>query len=254
MGEALIKASGLSRSFGRSRALSGVSFELGAGSRTALLGPNGAGKSTLLKIMAGALRQDGGAVTVAGRSPEEMRSEPGFLGWLPEGAPLNAELTVLEHLRLTALFRGLGRKRAEDEIGRLADAMDLGGSLDRLTGRLSLGGRRQAALAVALLGEPRLIILDEPSSSLDPGVARRLKALISGLGEGATLVISSHILHEVEPLTGGAVVLGGGEVKAKGSWGGLREALLQGGGAPLEGASGASGLAEDIYFKALGGA
>jgi ABC-2 type transport system ATP-binding protein len=238
MDDTMIRAVSVTRYFGPARALDSLSFTLAKGSRTALLGPNGAGKSTLLKIICGALPPDGGGVTVLGKNPSEQRRVPGFLGWLPERAPLNAELTVLEHLELTARFRGLDKKRAKGEIERLSEALDLGSKLARLTGRLSLGTRRQAALAVALMGDPELVVLDEPSSSLDPDEVGRLNSLVQKLPHGTTLIISSHILPEARSLTDSAMIIGDGALKAMGPW-----EILGGGGASPE----------EAYFKALGG-
>jgi ABC-type multidrug transport system ATPase subunit len=246
MDEALIRAESLSLSFGLARALDRLTFALKKGSRTALLGPNGAGKSTLLGIIGGALAPDSGSISVNGQSPREARLEPGFLGWLPEGAPLNPELTVREHLRLAARLRGLSRKEGEREAERLANALDLGSKMSRLAGRLSLGGRRLAALALAFLGGPSLIVLDEPSASLDPGGVRRLGALISALPKEVTILMSSHMLSEVWPLADGALILSGGVIKAQGGWEELRASLAAG----ADPASPA--LPEEIYFQAAG--
>jgi ABC-2 type transport system ATP-binding protein len=226
-------------------ALDGLSFEIDRGRKTALLGPNGAGKSTLLKIIAGAMSPDSGSVSVDGANPKAKCAEPRFLGWLPERAPLNSELTVLEHLLLTACFRGLGDKETKSETERLVSALNLGSKLNRLTGRLSLGSRRQAALAVALMGEPRLIILDEPSSSLDPDEVRRLKELVMNLKKDTTLIISSHILPEVFSLTQDVMIVSDGKLMAKGPWSKLQGDL--GVTSKPENAK----YPEDIYFKAL---
>jgi ABC-2 type transport system ATP-binding protein len=244
---ASVEARGLGRSFGAARALSGLSFTLRAGSRTALLGPNGAGKSTLMKIVAGVLPPDEGSVLAGGVKPTDARRIPGFLGWLPERAPLNPELTVREHLELGGKLKGLGKEDARMETDRLSEALNLGPKLGRLAGRLSLGTRRQAALALALMGNPRLLMLDEPSSSLDPEEVRRLNGLVSELPVSTTLIVSSHVLDEARLLTDGALILKAGGLAACGGW----EELGAGLGArkgPLE-----PGYAEEVFFAALGG-
>ncbi|MDR2198781.1 MAG: ABC transporter ATP-binding protein [Deltaproteobacteria bacterium] len=242
----MIKAENLSRSFGSFRALNSVSFEIKRGWRTALLGPNGAGKSTLMKIVAGALSPDGGSITAQGKDPKERRTVPGFLGWLPERAPLIAELTVEEHLTLAARFRGLTHAEAAREKERLSESLNLEDKLKRPAGRLSLGSRRQAALALALIGSPALVILDEPGASLDPEEAERLKTLVASLPPDTTLLISSHNLPEAAALTGGVLVIAGGELKAAGSWMELGEGLKG------EASGDEASLTKEIYFKALG--
>ncbi|MDR1315118.1 MAG: ABC transporter ATP-binding protein [Deltaproteobacteria bacterium] len=241
-----VAASGLGRSFGAARALGRLSFSLASGSRTALLGPNGAGKSTLMKLIAGVLPPDEGEILVCGMLPSDARRIPGFLGWLPERAPLNPELTVREHLALAGNLKGLGRDGARRETERLTEALDLGTKLGRLAGRLSLGTRRQAALALALMGPPSLLLLDEPSSSLDPGEVARLNSLVSSLPGTTTLLVSSHVLEEAFVLTGGALVLKEGGLAACGGWGELGETL----GASL--APGDPGFAGEVFFRALG--
>lgn len=243
-----VEARNLSRSFGAARALKGLTFTLKAGGRTALLGPNGAGKSTLMKLVAGVLPPDEGEILTDGGPPERARERPGFLGWLPEKAPLNPELTVLEHLELAGRLRGLDKESLRSEIGRLSQALALEGKLGRLAGRLSLGTRRQAALALAMLGCPRLLMLDEPSSSLDPEEVRRLNALVRNLPDTATLLVSSHVLEEAYLLTDGALILAEGRLAACGGWGELGEAL----GARRS--PGEPGFAAEVFFKAVEGA
>jgi ABC-2 type transport system ATP-binding protein len=231
----LVRARGLRVLYGRRAALDGVDLDIAQGAKVALLGPNGAGKSTLLAVLGGAFAPDGGSASIGGSPPERFRTGPRNLGWLPERAPLCPELTVAEHLRLAARLRGLGREEAESEMERLASALSLSGCLLRLAGVLSSGARRRAALAAALLGRPRLVLLDEPASGLDPGEAGRLKALLSDLGPESTMIISTHALSEAAEIAGSAAILSEGVLKAHGSW-----ASLSGGGP-----------AEAAYFKAL---
>jgi ABC-type multidrug transport system ATPase subunit len=224
----LIEVRGLTVLYGRRAALAGVDLELAAGSRTALLGPNGAGKSTLMRVLGGALAPDRGLVRVGGLPPERFRRGPRNLGWLAERAPLSGELTVAEHLELAGRLRGLGPAETRAEIGRLASYLSLGDKLRRLAGDLSTGSRRQAALAAALLGRPRLVVLDEPASGLDPDEARRLWALLADLDPEATMIISSHLLAEAGALAAQAVILDSGRLRAFGAW----ENLAGPGGGP----------------------
>ncbi|MDR1038860.1 MAG: ABC transporter ATP-binding protein [Deltaproteobacteria bacterium] len=242
-----VEAMGLGRSYGAARAIKGLDFRLPAGSRTALLGPNGAGKSTLMRLVAGVLPPDEGEILAWGMRPSEARKVPGCLGWLPERAPLNPELTVREHMTLAGSLKGLGRAGTRREIERLTAALELGAILNRLAGRLSLGTRRQAALALALMGEPALLMLDEPSSSLDPAEVRRLNALIRSLPETTTLLVSSHALEEALLVTDGALILKAGALAAAGGWSDLGKRLGS------ERRPEDAGFAEEVFFRAQGG-
>jgi ABC-2 type transport system ATP-binding protein len=222
--------------YGRRLALDDVSLSLPKGAKTALLGPNGAGKSTLMKVVCGVLAPDLGQAMIGDLNSLKARTAPLTVGWLPERAPLNPELTVSEHLKLAARLRGLNRAEETLETERLSEALNLGDKLNRLAGALSLGSRRQAALALAFLGQPSLIVLDEPTSSLDPDEVRRLKVLLADLSLETTLLISSHVLTEVAELTDQVVILKDGRLAACGLWKELP------GGTPQE-----------IYFQAAGG-
>jgi ABC-2 type transport system ATP-binding protein len=231
----LIEAKGLSVLYGQRAALSEVTFEMGEGDRVALLGPNGAGKSTLIGVLGGALAPDLGSAKINGQSPEKFRTGARNLGWLPERAPLSPELTVLEHLRLAARLRDLGKAEERSEIERLTDKLHLEDKIHRRAGGLSSGSRRQAALATALIGRPRLLLLDEPTSGLDPDEVRRLEAVLGELSKDTTLIISTHLLREAASLTRTTAIISGGRLVAYGPW----ERLSKG------------GPPEEAYFRAL---
>jgi ABC-type multidrug transport system ATPase subunit len=220
--------SSLSRFFGERAALSEVSFALGEGERAALLGPNGAGKTTLFKILGGVLAPDRGQATLNGLTPAAARETPGFLGWLPERAPLNPDLTVLEHLWLAASFLGLAKPQAQAQVELLAAALNLAPKLKRLCGQLSLGSRRQAALAIALMGPPKLLLLDEPTASLDPEEVIRLRDFLATLPKSSTLLISSHAIEEAARTTDKAFILRGGRLSAPKAWADLGPSLEEG--------------------------
>ncbi|MDR2349260.1 MAG: ABC transporter ATP-binding protein [Deltaproteobacteria bacterium] len=240
-----ILADGVTRAFGSFPGVKDISLEIARGDRVALVGPNGAGKSTLMRLLAGALTPDSGKILLKGLPPGEARTVPGFLGWLPERAPLNAELTVREHLRLAGKLRNLARARIREETERLTLALNLESKLDRLAGNLSLGGRRQAALAVAFLGNPELLVLDEPSSSLDPDQAGRLALLLGALPPETTVLVSSHNLGEVRGVTDRVIVMNGGEIGAAGQWEELAaERGLTETGTPA--------TPEELFFEILG--
>jgi ABC-type multidrug transport system ATPase subunit len=146
-------------------------------------------------------------------------------------------MTVAEHIRTAARIKGLGRAETEAETERLSRALSLGDKLAKTAGSLSMGSRRQAALALALLGSPRRVVLDEPASSLDPAEARKLSGLLQNLDAGVTLVVSSHILPEVASLTDRAAFLRDGLLAGAGAW----PSLPGGASAP-----------EEAYFSLVG--
>lgn len=196
-----------------------ISFELKRGGRYGLLGPNGAGKSTLIRLMAGSLRPDHGRVLVEGQEPWRHPARArAFMGLLPERAPLIGELTVDEHLALAGQLKGLGNAAFKEQRGSLIQALGLGRLLKRPAASLSQGQKRRAALASALLGPPPLLILDEPSSGLDPEESYRLIDLLMKLPGDLTMLISSHILTEVHLLTESVMVIAQGGLAFFGPW------------------------------------
>jgi ABC-2 type transport system ATP-binding protein len=244
----LIILEDVSRSFGGTVGVEDLTLTIFKGDRTALLGPNGAGKSTLMKLIAGAIKPGRGKIAVAGTTPERARTRERFLGWLPERAPLNQDLSVMEHLLFAAKLRNLNTVETKRELDRLIEALNLSSKLNRLTGKLSLGSRRLVALALALLGEPELLILDEPSSSLDPDGVRRLNLVLKGLSKDTTLVISSHILDEARFLTEKLIILKNGSLASEGSWEALEKELKA-----LENEDNYPYSSQKIFFMALEG-
>ncbi|MCU1690173.1 MAG: transporter ATP-binding protein [Jatrophihabitantaceae bacterium] len=179
---------------GGNAVLRDLSFEVAAGSVTGLLGPSGSGKTTLMRCLLGIQRAAEGTVTVLGRPaghPELRR----HIGYATQAASVYDDLTVLENVRYFAAT--LDAPRAE--VARVLEAVDLGGLASRLTGRLSGGQRSRVSLAVAMLGQPRLLVLDEPTTGLDPVLREQLWGLFHRLAQdGATLLVSSHVMDEAE--------------------------------------------------------
>jgi ABC-2 type transport system ATP-binding protein len=213
--EAAITASGLEKAFDGRPALRGVSFTAQRGELLAVVGPNGAGKTTLLSILAGIRRADGGTVTNAG----------GQIGWVPQQAALYRRLTVAENLRLFAKLEKLDDPEAAVE--RMLDQVDLGDRRDDQVGTLSGGNQQRVNVAIGLLSAPAVLLLDEPSSGLDPGQRARLWEFVLDLARshGTTVVFSTHYLQEAERYGDRLLVIAEGETVFDGTPAELHEAV-----------------------------
>jgi ABC-2 type transport system ATP-binding protein len=191
--------------------LSGVSLSLPRDTALGLLGINGAGKSTLLRLLAGVLAPDAGHIRLAG---VDLREQPQaarrLLGWLPERAPLYADLSVTESIAFAARLRGLADARAA--VARAIERCDLGEVRHRLCANLSRGFAQRAGLAQAIVHEPPVLLLDEPTAGLDPLQAQRFHALLAELRPGRCIVLSSHQLAEVQASCTLAAILHAGQL------------------------------------------
>ncbi len=214
----MISVSHLVKRYGPLLAVDDVSFEVGKGEVVGFLGPNGAGKSTTLRILAGFLGATSGKITVAGHDVFDDSFEARRkLGYMPEAVPLYPEMRVEEYLRFRAELKGVERSKRDGSIGR---AMDKAGVADRATtliGKLSKGYRQRVGLADALVSNPPLLILDEPTAGLDPNQIREVRGLLRGLGEDHTVLVSTHILSEVEASCTRAIVIAKGRLVAQGT-------------------------------------
>jgi ABC-2 type transport system ATP-binding protein len=210
----MIDVQNLDKSYGPVRALKDVSFQVDAGEIIGLLGPNGAGKTTMMKILTGYLQPNRGTVTIDGLDVlTQARRVQGRIGYLPENAPLYPELSVQAYLRMIANLRQIP---VEDQPARLSDAIRATGLEEVLTrpiGQLSKGFRQRVGLAQAIMHRPKLLILDEPTIGLDPTQIVEVRRLIQRLAEDTTIVLSTHILSEVEALCDRVIILINGEVR-----------------------------------------
>ncbi|NBQ12379.1 MAG: ABC transporter ATP-binding protein [Gammaproteobacteria bacterium] len=195
----MIEAKHLTRRYGDFTAVEDVSFSIARGSIVGLLGHNGAGKTTIMKMLTGALEPSAGTVTIDGLGHEThgeaLRAR---LGYLPENCPLWPEMTVLETLAYGAELHGLSAAAQPKALARAIEATDLGAKLQAPVGTLSRGYRQRLGVACAILHRPELIILDEPTNGLDPTQILQMRALIQRLAEDATVLVSTHILQEVQ--------------------------------------------------------
>jgi ABC-2 type transport system ATP-binding protein len=211
----MIEVSHLSRRYGDVLAVDDLTFRVQPGEILGFLGPNGAGKSTTMRIVAGFVSPSSGTAAVCGHDvAREPLAARRALGYLPEGAPSYPEMTPLGFLRFVADVRGLRgelrRRRLDDVIERLG----LGPVLGRTIETLSKGFRRRVGLAQAILHDPPVLVLDEPTDGLDPNQKHEVRTLIAAMAPGKTIVISTHILEEVDAVCTRAIVIANGRLQA----------------------------------------
>ena len=198
-----IQIAHINKSFGSQRVLQDVNVTIPAGQVLGLLGPNGAGKSTLMKIMIGLWRADSGEVQV-----------PERIGYLPENNPLYEEMYVVEYLRFMAHMTGIKPSAISRQTDELIERVGLTPERHKHIRELSKGYRQRVGLAQALLGDPQLLILDEPTTGLDPNQLVEIRALIRELGKERTVILSTHIMQEVREMCDRVVILDHGQIKA----------------------------------------
>ena len=214
----MIEVSHLTKKYGHRLAVEDVSFAVADGGICGLLGPNGAGKSTIMNILTGYLSATSGQVTVAGHPlPEEADAAKKCVGYLPEQPPLYPEMTVGEYLNFVAELKKVPRAQRKEQVLRAARRTGLEKVLTRLIRSLSKGYRQRVGIAQALLGSPKLIILDEPTVGLDPAQVIEIRKLIRELGQAHTVILSSHILSEVQAVCQQVLILSKGRLAASGS-------------------------------------
>ena len=214
----MIEVSHLTKQYGNHLAVDDVSFTVADGQICGLLGPNGAGKSTIMNILTGYLSATSGQVTVAGHPlPEEADAAKACVGYLPEQPPLYPEMTVQEYLTFAAELKGVKKAERKEQVCKAARRTGLEAVLPRLIRSLSKGYKQRVGIAQALLGSPRLIILDEPMVGLDPAQVVEIRKLIRELGRAHTVILSSHILSEVQAVCQQILILSKGHLAAAGS-------------------------------------
>ena len=219
-----VRVRDVTRSFGRTRALQGVSLSADIGV-TGLLGPNGAGKTTLLRMLATVLAPDGGSLRLLGGDPQVTADRSAIrrrLGYLPQDPGFHRGFTVFEFVDYVAILKELTDRRARhEEVRRVIDSVGLTEVTGRRIRGLSGGMRRRVGLAQALLGDPALVVLDEPTAGLDPEQRLRFRDLVSRIGEDRTVLLSTHQTEDVTALCGHVVVVDGGRSVFDGTPAGL---------------------------------
>ena len=221
---ALLELHGLVKRFQSFTAVDGISLEVPAGEVLGFLGPNGAGKSTTMKMATGFLEPDEGRALICGvdvmESPREARRH---LGYLPEGAPAYGEMAVSSFLKFCAAMRGLSGSDARAAIDRAVGRTELGSVLEQPVDTMSKGFKRRVGLAQAILHEPPVLILDEPTDGLDPNQKHQVRQLIKDMAKDRAIVISTHILEEVDAVCTRAVIIDRGHIVADGTADELRK-------------------------------
>lgn len=206
--EILISVNAVSRYYGDRCAVNNVSFTVERGEVLGFLGPNGAGKSTTMQIISGVMTASSGSVSIAGFDIiDHPRPAKAQIGFLPEQPPLYPDLTVDEYLRYAALLRGLNRAAATDAVAQSKRRCGLDNSGRRLIGNLSKGFQQRVGIAQAIIHAPAVIILDEPTAGLDPIQIREIRQLIKELGTEHSVILSTHILPEVQTVCNRVLII-----------------------------------------------
>ena len=217
----MIEVKHLSKRFGDFTAVDDITFSIGERSGiTGLLGPNGAGKTTTMRLLTGYLQPSSGEIRMNGLSPEEEEARVEIkrnIGYLPETSPLYPEMLVSEFLEFMGRARGLAGARLETAGRNMVDLLELGSHFYTPIGILSKGFRQRVALAGVLIHDPRIIILDEPTSGLDPNQIAHIRTLLRELSRDRTLILSTHILQEVEDICERVIIISRGRITADAS-------------------------------------
>ena len=220
----MIRAEGLSKYYGNFAAIEDVSFTIPRGQVVAFLGPNGAGKTTTMKILTGYLVPSKGKAFIGGVNVAENRIETARrIGYLPETGPLYPDMTPMETLKFFGEARGLAPARLRQRIEEVTEACGIGDVLYKPVSKISHGYRQRVGLAQALIHEPEVLILDEPTSGLDPNQIRHVRRMIRDLAETRTVLLSTHILQEVDAMASRIILIHEGHIVFDGP----RDAFLE---------------------------
>jgi ABC-2 type transport system ATP-binding protein len=215
---AMIEAINLSKFYGDFAATRDVTFTVTRGEVAAFLGPNGAGKSTTMKLLTGYLAPSAGTARIAGYNMSTERLEGAkHLGYLPENGPLYPDMTPRSLLQFFGRARGLSRELLDERLSKVVDLCKLGTVIGKPVGKLSKGFRQRVGMAQVLLHEPDVLILDEPTAGLDPNQIREVRDTVRRIGETKTILLSTHILQEVEAMCNRVIFIDEGRLKFDGT-------------------------------------
>ncbi|CAN5498687.1 ABC transporter ATP-binding protein [soil metagenome] len=243
----MIKVENLTKRYAGQTAIRDLSFEVGKGEIMGFLGPNGAGKSTTMRILSSFMPATSGRVSIAGFDVfEQSLQARAHLGYMPENVPLYGEMRVTEYLNYRAALKGVPHRRMDERVGDVKELCGLKDVEKKLISALSKGYRQRVGLADALVHEPELLILDEPTSGLDPNQIRQVRDLIKNLGKQHTILLSTHILPEVEMTCSRVIIINKGRIEACDTPENLLGEIRTAGGVLLEAKVGSDNGAEQL--------
>ena len=211
----MIEVKNITKKYGSFTAVNNISFKIEEGEIIGLLGPNGAGKSTTMNMITGYIEPTEGEISIEGfdisRKPKKAKSQ---IGYMPEGVPLYSDLTVKEFVTYMAELKKVDRKTRKEKVEKIIEQTGLKDVEKKLTRNLSRGYKQRVSMAGALVGEPKILILDEPTVGLDPKQITEIRALIKELGKTHTIILSSHILSEVSQICNKVIIINKGKIVA----------------------------------------
>ena len=243
----MIKVENLTKRYAGHTAIEDLSFEVGKGEIVGFLGPNGAGKSTTMRILSSFMPPTSGRASIAGFDIfEQSLQARAHLGYMPENVPLYGDMRVTEYLDYRAALKGVPHRRIAERVGDVKELCGLKDVERKLIGALSKGYRQRVGLADALVHEPDLLILDEPTSGLDPNQIRQVRDLIKNLGKQHTILLSTHILPEVEMTCSRVIIINKGRIEASDTPANLLGEIRTAGGVVLEAKVGSDNGAEEL--------
>ena len=243
----MIKVESLTKRYAGTTAIKDLTFEVGQGEIMGFLGPNGAGKTTTMRILASFLPPTSGRASIAGFDIfEQSLQARAHLGYMPENVPLYSDMRVTEYLDYRAALKGVPHRRVAERVGDVKELCGLKEVEKKIIGALSKGYRQRVGLADALLHEPDLLILDEPTIGLDPNQIRQVRELIKNLGKQHTILLSTHILPEVEMTCSRVIIIHQGRIEACDTPENLLSQIRQAGGVVVEAKIGNDNGAEEL--------
>src|SRR6185503_7879792 len=243
----MIKVENLTKRYAGHTAIQDLSFEVGQGEIMGFLGPNGAGKSTTMRILSNFMPATSGRASIAGFDVfEQSLQARSHLGYMPENVPLYNDMRVTEYLNYRAALKGVPHRRVSERVGDVKELCGLKDVEKKLIAALSKGYRQRVGLADALLHEPDLLILDEPTIGLDPNQIRQVRELIKNLGKQHTILLSTHILPEVEMTCSRVIIIHKGRIEACDTPENLLGQIRQAGGVVVEAKTGKDDGAEEL--------
>ncbi|HMG03955.1 MAG TPA: ATP-binding cassette domain-containing protein [Chthoniobacterales bacterium] len=243
----MIKVENLTKRYAGQTAIQDLTFEVGKGEIMGFLGPNGAGKSTTMRILSSFMPPTSGRASIAGFDIfEQSLQARSHLGYMPENVPLYNDMRVTEYLDYRAALKGVPHRRVAERVGDVKELCGLKEVEKKIIGALSKGYRQRVGLADALVHEPDLLILDEPTSGLDPNQIRQVRDLIKNLGKHHTILLSTHILPEVEMTCSRVIIINKGRIEACDTPENLLSQIRTAGGVVVEAKVGSDNGAEEL--------